>query len=171
MEKKKYAIIKWLLYSVLLFVFFILQTTPHLFSICGIRPVLLLPLIFAVGFFEEEFSSCIFAACGGLLIDYSAMRPLGFSALFLLIITLTISLLVKYLMKSTFWNFLFLSAVGTWLFLCIDFCFFYALWGYSGLGGQFANECLIALYSVAVSPLIYLLIHKIALYFQKIGQE
>ena len=78
MRKSTRTTIKWGLYVLLLFFLCGLQSAPGLFSIWGVKPVLVIPMAVAVAFFEREVATGIYGLLAGFLWDISAGKLFGF---------------------------------------------------------------------------------------------
>lgn len=157
MRKSTKKTVKWVSYIAVLLVLFVLQTTPGLFSIMGVRPILILPFAICFSMFETEKRSAIIGALAGGLLDISSAKLFGFSAAILMICCVACSLLVMYLAKLNIANAIFLCATTLGVYLLLDFTFYYAIWGFDNLGVILLQNMLpMAIYTLAITPLIYL---------------
>ncbi|MFZ2539986.1 MAG: rod shape-determining protein MreD, partial [Oscillospiraceae bacterium] len=103
-NQKLLPIIKWAIYSLLLLLLYTLQTTPHLFKLFGVKPVLILPLVVCISMYESVMSSAIFAMIAGLLWDISSDKLFGFNAIILLCCSVLISLVCIYYLRTKLIN-------------------------------------------------------------------
>lgn len=154
---------KWGSYSLILFLFYILQTMPGLFELWGVKPVLIMSLAVCISMFEDVLPSAVFGMAAGLLWDISSDKLFGFNGLIFLVISAAVSLLCIYYLRSKLLNSLmFIGAAA----LCqgfIDYAFYYVLWGYSGVSKILYLHILpTALYTAAVTPLVFLLVRFVA---------
>ena len=51
-KRAKIMVVKYVTYSLLMLVLYVLQSTPQLFSIAGIKPILVFPFAVAVSTFD-----------------------------------------------------------------------------------------------------------------------
>lgn len=162
MHKSMRGTIKWVTYLALLLVLFVLQTTPGLFQIMGVRPILLIPFVICLSMFESEKTAAIIGALAGCLWDSNTMRLFGFSAIILLICCVSCSLLIMYLIKANLVNAMLLCTATVAIYLSIDFLFYYVIWGYDGLTSILLRYLLpMAGYTLVIAPLIFFLVKKV----------
>lgn len=162
-EKIK-PIIKWILYSLLLIVFYALQTTPLFLQILGIRPILLVGFTVCIAMHEDIIPSAIFGMMAGLLWDISADFLFGFNGLILLVESAAIALLTIYFFRNKILNSLFFCAAVIAIQQLLYFIFYYMIWNMHGaLEILLKNILPTCIYTIAITPLFYLLvgfIHK-----------
>lgn len=84
---RKLGFFKYLTYSLLVILLYVLQATPNLMpELFGSKPLLLLPLALAISSVEKEVPSLVFGAvCGGLT-DLAAGGAIGYFAIILTLI-------------------------------------------------------------------------------------
>lgn len=158
-RERRQNVIKWLLYALCLVVFYTVMR-------CGIfgfaQPVLLIPLAISAAMLEGELSSSVFAVFCGFYIDISCGYLFGFSALWLLIICLTVSLLCRNLIRANIINFLWITLVADALELSMAYLFHTVIWDYNSYGIVFYKSILpTAISTFVLSPLVYLLVRAI----------
>lgn len=129
MKKKSRIFIKWAVYTIIVLLMYVLQTTPGLFSIFGVRPVLLVPLAVCIAVFEGSVAGAIVGGvlCGWLL-DMASARLSGFNALILLGCCFGVGLMVEYLMRGNLASVLLLCAAVVVLRSMADYFFYYVIW-------------------------------------------
>ena len=164
-HEQKMSVIKWLLYSLCLLVFYTVMR-------CGIfgawQPVLLIPLAVAAAMHESELPACIFAVFCGLYIDISYRFLFGFSAFWLLMVCLAVSLLEHNLIRINLLNFLWTCAAAVILEFFMEYLFNTVIWDYPNYGIVFTKSILPTMIStVIVSPLVYFLVRTINAKFGK----
>lgn len=158
-KERLLPILKWVVYSLLLVLFYALQTTPGLFQIFGVKPVWIVALAVSVAMFENVLPSAFFAMTAGLLWDISSGKLFGFNGMVLLICGMFISLLCIYYLHSKLVNSLLFAACAALLQGLLDYLFYYALWGYDGAWISLVQNILpTALYTVAATAPVFLLI-------------
>lgn len=164
--REKY--VRWTAYGLLLLVAFLFQSAPHSLEIAGIKPLLLLPLVVAIGLFTGPIGGGAAGAAAGFLWDIYADRLPGFHGLFLLCIGCVSGLLVVLLMRNNLLTAMLLCAGTLVLQVLYD-------WGltYCILVRDHPMQLLCdvylptALYTLLVSPLLYLLTLWITRFLQK----
>lgn len=165
-QEKLMPILKWVLYSVLLLLFYALQTTPGLFQIFGAKPVLILSLAVCVSMYEGVMSSAMFSMVAGLLWDISSDKLFGFNGLIFLCCGLMISLLCIYFLHTKLWNSLLFCGVTLLLQGLLDYAFYYAMWNLDHSYLILTRTILPnAAYTLAVTPLVFLLIRQVENHF------
>ena len=75
--------VKWLLYVLLIYIAYVLQTAPGLFQIFSVKPVLIVSVCVAVAALEGEYNGAFLALFGGMMWDMAAGRIAGFFELFI----------------------------------------------------------------------------------------
>ncbi|MDD2955715.1 MAG: rod shape-determining protein MreD [Oscillospiraceae bacterium] len=149
--------VKYSLMTLMLILLYALQTTPSLFALWGVRPVLLIPAAVAIAMTEGEFAGGVFGAFCGLLCDLGSQTLFGFNGLILLLCCTGVGLLTIYLMRPSWRSALLYTAAVALLRGLIDFFFSYGMWGYEGVSLILLRETLpVAAYTTAVAPLFYL---------------
>lgn len=158
-RERRQNVIKWLLYALCLVAFYTVMR-------CGIfgfsQPVLIIPLAVAVAMLEGELPSCVFAVFCGFYIDISCGYLFGFSALWLLIICLAVSLLCRNLIRANIINFLWITFAAATIELLMAYLFHTVIWDYRGYGIVFTESILpTGILTFILSPLVYLLVRTI----------
>lgn len=149
-------IFKYALYSVLLYLLYIIQTTPGLFSLWGIKPIWVVPFAVSIAIYEGEFAGGIYGAVAGLLCDLGGFTLFGFNGLVCCLCCIASGLLVIYLMRR--------NVAGCMLFVLftmmlrgsIGYFFAYGLWDFDNSWKIFVYQTLpTTLYTVAITPPVY----------------
>lgn len=150
------VIIKWLLYSICLIFFYSLMRSG---AFTTWQPFLIIPLAVSVSLNERELSSCIFSMFCGYLIDISCGFIFGFSAVWLMLVCVSASLLSRNLIRVNFMNFLWITIVTTLLEFSMDYLFNEIIWNKSDKDIILNVSIIPSIISTVIfSPLIYLLI-------------
>ncbi len=160
-KRRQLIIIKWSVFSLLLLLCAVLQTTPFLFQVGQVKPIYIVPLCVAVAMHEGEFSSAIFGAFCGLMWDYTAGRIAGLFALFMMLFCFFLSLIVQMYLRSTLLNYIWSCFAVSVMILSIDFMFFYWMPGFINPFSRYINFVLLtALVSLIVAaPIFYAVRH------------
>lgn len=162
-------IIKWAIYYLLLLIGYTLQTIPGLFSVMGIRPIIVLPLVICVAMFEEVMPSVIYAVIGGLLWDISSDKLFGFNAIILLACAMLVSLICIYYLRTKLVNSIIFVTITVLLQSFLNYTFYYALWGEANKAGVLIGIILpMALYTVIISPIVYWIVKSVAVRFHAV---
>ena len=155
-------VFKWVVYIVLLFAFFVVQTSVPVLAVFDIRPVLGVAFVAVVSMQERETYAMAFGILAGFMWDFSAGKVPGFNAIILMLCCIAISLVTMYFMGNNPVNsmlFCLLTMVVQGLF---DWLFYYVIWGYADAYLVLLRYILpTALYTTAVTPLLFLLVRWI----------
>ena len=137
---------------------YVLQTTPRLFSILGIRPNLVIPAAVCIAVLEGAFVGGVYGALAGILCDLAGGALFGFSAIILMPACVAAGRLVTYLLRPGMINYVLLLAGVLLTRGLLDFLLNYVMWGYDDVWMVFIYGILPGIiYAVAVSPLVYYL--------------
>lgn len=153
------------LFSTLVFLLFIvvchlLQNTPHMFpEIMGARCFLLLPLTVCIAMFLHNLPATLLALFAGALWDSSAAVLDGYNAIFFLLSSTGIALLMNYLMRNNLWSAAILGALTILLYGTLHWLFFIILRGVPGGAILYVTYYLpSALYTFLFTPVFYFLL-------------
>ena len=150
-------LLKFAIYSTIVFSLFIIQSTPGVLDFCGIKPNLVLPACICIAIFEGEFVGGLFGFFAGIFCDTAAETIFGFNAFFYLLFCSAVGLLMIYFLRRGTMNAMLLCFGGIFLTAFSDFFFGYVLYQYSGLTGFF--------YTVIVPPVLYSSIFSLPFYY------
>jgi len=153
--------VKYAVYALVLLILYVLQTTPGLFAIRGITPILVVPAAIAIAMHEGELAGGFYGALAGLFCDMSGRVLFGFNGLFISFFCVVAGLLVIHLMHSNLRNCI-LFVAGTMLATSsLEFFFGYGIWGHENAWRIYVFLTLpTVLYTVIVSPLLFLIVRK-----------
>ena len=161
MKVQNIKIIKWAFYAFLLLGFCLVQFTPDVMDLLGIKPVLIVPLVVIVAAFREELGSVIFAAVAGLIWDTYTSTPFGFNAFILAVFAAVVSLLVLYLVRNNLLNVLTMVLGAMILYELLRWLFFVVIFDSANAVQSLLGHTLpTVVYTMAVSPFLYLLVAK-----------
>ncbi len=156
--KEKFTILRYITYSIVIFILYILQGVPNLIpEIYGSKPVLLIAFALIVASYEKEIPSTTFGFACGLLCDLGISNTIGYFTIVLTIICYFQSLLLKTVVVKNFINTMLLSFVSVVLIIGLYFVFFYILQGFDHALYYFTSHYL--------SRIIYTFLCCILLYF------
>lgn len=151
-EKKKLTI-KWIIYCVAVIFFYIIMRSGA-FDIW--QPIFIIPLCIAVAMQTTELPSCVFALFCGYMIDISYGFIFGFSAVWLMLVCVSSTILIRNLIKVNLFNFLVITLVALILEFSMQYLFYVVIWNVPG--GEFILTNSIvptAISTFIVSPLMY----------------
>lgn len=169
LNQRKKNSVKWLLYIFSLFLAFILQTTVGFFQVFGVKPIFILPVMVYISMFEGELAGAVIGIVGGLFWDTAADKLLGFNAIIMMVICVSVALLVMYLVRVNVWNALLFVFAGALLQGLIDFFFYYLIWDYDYSYLILLKKILpTVLYTTLISPLFFFIIRKISYTFSEV---
>ena len=164
--REKY--VRWTAYGLLLLVAFLLQSAPHALEIGRTKPLLLVPLVVAIGLFTGPVGGGAAGAVAGFLWDLYADRLPGFHGLLLLCIGCVSGLLVVLLMRNNLLTATLLCAGALFLQILYDWGLSYCLYGgdrpFAALWGTYLPT---AGYTLLVSPLLYIAAFGVTRFFRK----
>lgn len=165
-KEKVIPILKWCLYYLILLIVYSWQTTPNLFEIFNIKPILILPLIVAISMNERVVESAGIGMIAGFLWDISSDKLFGFNAIILFTIATTISLICIYYLQNKCINFLFFCIIALFIQGGLDYFFYYKIWDYANPELVFNNIIFpTIIYTIIISPIFFILIRKISVWF------
>ena len=165
-EQKKWLTIKYSLYTVLIILLYVLQSTPGFLLIFDVKPNLAVPAAICIAMREGEFVGGLYGAFAGALCDLGGPYIFGLNAIIFLIAGTAAGLLVIYMLRPGVINFVFLTAGALFTRSLLDYLFHYAMWEYENVWMVLVYHLLPGvLYSAAVSPLCYFAANSIYKYF------
>ena len=167
--KDNRAIIYILKHSFFVGVFFILyliQYSPNLLFVMGIKPNLLICMCIAISMHNDEFIGGIYGTIAGIFLDIHSSTLFGFNSILLLILCVGIGLVVIYYMKNSLKNF-FLFVTGVSAVRAITIYFFdYIIWDYEYSWIILVRSFIPSIiYTVIVCPVAYFAVKRINTYF------
>ena len=156
--------LRWVAYGLILLFVSLLQAAPRLFpAFFGAHPVPLVPFVVCIAMFEGPMVGAAFGVGGGLLWALYADRLFGFDALLLWAIGCMCGLLVQVFLRNNWLTSLLLNGAVLLLYVLVDWLLRYVLFRnaeavYALLHILLPN----ALYTFILSPLVYVLIYRVA---------
>ncbi len=165
---------KYMIYALMLLVLYVLQTTPGLLSIFGIRPVLIIPFVICIAMLESELVGAIFGCMAGLIWDASLGQLFGFNGLLVLVICFLIKILTTYIVRIRKISVLIIGFLSMLLILSLDFVVYYGMWGqrFAGSSSIYINLFLPTIvYSALLTPLIFIIVDRIYSEYEKLREQ
>lgn len=159
---KQLNALRFISYAALLLLAYVLQTTPHLFSIFGVKPMLLIPAAICVAMHEGELAGGIYGAAAGVLCDTAGQSFFGYYSILLLAACAAAGLLVIYMMNLTLKGAVLVVAAVTFSLCSLEYALLFGMWGYDGAPFVYAYKTLpMMIYTVAVTPAFYFTVKRI----------
>ncbi len=124
-RKRKFAIIRWIIFSLIIWFVFIFTTTGTF-----IKPNILIPLALCISMREDALVSAILGIICGLLSDIAFGKIIGYNAIFLLIGCVCTSLLFTHLLRETLINIAVVNILYSAAHFFLDYFFYYIIWEY-----------------------------------------
>lgn len=172
MRKKTVSVIKWIVYLVLLYLFFVAQTTFSFLAIFDVRPVLVVAFIVALSMQEREGYAMAFGLIAGFMWDFSSGKASGFNAASLMVCCIVISLATMYMVGNNFLNSIMFCGLTMIFQGLLDFTFFYLIWGYTDSHLILLRHILpTALYTTVVTPLFFFLMRRLHNKFESLMEQ
>lgn len=167
-RRSKIQLIKYILYSFLMIVLYVLQTDPNFTLSSGTGPVLVLPFAVAVAMFDGQLAGGLFGLFAGILCDTSSNVLFGFGSILYLVICTAVGLLVLYFMQPSLTNSLIFTGSGFAVRLLLEYFFYYAMWGYENSSQILLRHMLPNLLcTLLVTPLIFLAVRRMHRFFEE----
>lgn len=161
-NRRRVLAMKYSAFALLFLLLYILQSTPHLLEIGGIKPMLLIPAAVALSMYEGEFTGGLFGVLAGMFCDLGAFSFYGLYSVLLLACCVCSGLLVIYLMRRTHFVALMLSSASVLLCMLLRFYFDYGIWGYEGLRRLFLIQTVPSIvYTILTTPLFFWLFGRL----------
>lgn len=147
---------------------YILQETPVLLAIMGVRPVLVISVITVIAMFEGEFAGGLYGLLGGLLCDVAAAHIFGVASLFFLVLGCGCGLLVIYLIQPNTKTAFLLGLGFALVYGLVSHYLIYGMWGYEGAASLiFTNTIPSAVYTAAAAAILLKPMKKFHEYFEE----
>ncbi|MCL2108471.1 MAG: hypothetical protein FWH20_03885 [Oscillospiraceae bacterium] len=164
-QLRKQSLLRWLFYCLVLLLFYMLMSGGFFRSA---QPIFIIPLAIAVAMHEREFSSAIFGAACGLMLDLACWNLFGMSSVWLMPCALGTSLLVTNLMRPNVINHFWMSAVACLLMAFMDYFFRYAIWDNPDAKVILTGYIIPSyLWAFLLSPPVYFLVKTISVKFRE----
>lgn len=159
---------KYTVYVLIMAALYVLQSTPGLLAVSGIKPNLVIPAAVAIAVCEGEFIGGVFGTLAGILCDYGAPSLFGFNAMILLVCCVAVGLLTIYLLRPTVVNFMILLAASLLIRGLLDYLLNFYMWGYENVQLLLTGQVLPGiLYSLLPAPLAYLVFSRLYEHFEQ----
>ena len=161
-NEQKHKVATTVVFLALILLCHLLQDTPHLVpSFFGARCFLLLPLAVCISMFLHNLPATMLCLFAGALWDVSAAHIDGFNAIFFLLSSTGVCLLMNYLMRNNLRTASILGALVILLYVTLHWLCFVVLRGVDGGAATYLTYYLpSALYSYVFTPIFYLILRR-----------
>lgn len=161
--------ISWLLYGGLALLLMLVQTAPRFFPVIGYaRPTPLILFAVCVAFFEGPQMGAVIGTIAGLLWDLYSFHLFGLNAVFLLIISVAVGLLVQWLLRANFLSGMLLCVGGVMVHMLLEWLLCYVLFLDPESGAVLVRVYLPnALYTIALAPIMYAVVLLVARFLRR----
>ena len=122
-KKRKFAVIRWTIFSLLIWVVFIFTTTGYF-----LKPNLLIPMAICISMSEDSLVSAFVGFVCGILSDIAFGKLIGSTTLILVVSCVCISLLFTHLLRQNLINISVLTLVYSAVHFSVDYFFSYMIW-------------------------------------------
>lgn len=166
-RKQQYQ--SWILYGLFVLLIALFQMSPRGFPVIAYaRPTPLVLLTVCVAMLEGPALGSVIGAAAGLLWDLYSMRIFGYYGLLLMVIGLTVSLLVQWLLRSNFLSAMLLSISSVIVYTLLDWLICYVLFLHDEMIAVLIHVYLPnALYTIMLSPLMYWVVLLLARFLRR----
>lgn len=153
-RKRKFAVIRWIVFSVIIWFAFIFMTTGSF-----MKPNLLMALALCISMSEDSISAALTGFVCGFLSDLATGNLTGSGSLLLILGCVGTSLLFTRLLRQNLLSFTIISAVYAAMHFLLEYFFHYVIWEFDGsyilLTQHILPEYLVTMVSmIAVYPVI-----------------
>ena len=130
--------LRWIVYSVIIFVCFVLMTSGT-----WLKPVLLVPVAVYISKNSGVYSSAVTGAVCGFLTDIACGKLFGYNAVVLTVFCVLTSVFFELYLRDKFFNYFIISAFVSFVQCVLDYKFYYDVWNYENVEIIFSNVTLV----------------------------
>ena len=143
--------VRWILYYLLIFLFFTIMTSGTY-----TKPMLLVPAAICVAIGNDVMAAAVTGAVCGFLTDMACGRLFGYNAVLLTVFCVAASLIFELYLRNKFVNYLWITAIASFLQCWLDYKFYYEIWDYENVGRIFTHISLkVWVLTVVASVVVY----------------
>ena len=143
--------VRWILYYVLIMLFFTIMTSGTY-----TKPVLLVPAALCIAIGNDVMAAAVTGAVCGFLTDMACGRLFGYNAVLLTVFCVAASLIFELYLRNKFVNYLWITAIASFLQCWLDYKFYYEIWDYENVGRIFTHVSLkVWVLTVVASVVVY----------------
>ena len=172
-RETKLRIQKYLIYTFLMLIMYVFQTTPNFLSFFSAKPLLVLPLAISIAMLEGELAGGLFGLFAGILCDTSAITIFGINSLIYMSACVLIGLLVIYYMQPSKLNSLIFTGIVLSFRELFEYFFYYVMWDYENISLVLLHNMLPMIVVTLIFTIpIFCLVRKIhTIYRQKLSNR
>lgn len=168
MVTTKYKVAKFIAYGVVAVLLCVLQNTPGLFVLWGIKPMPVVAFAICVAIFERETAGGLFAIFAGMCCDLFSVYAFGYYALLLFFCCVGVGLLTQGFMRPVAANAMLFTFLSMLLIQWIGFFFTILIWVSEGAAVYFFSVLFpLCIYTAVSAVPIYYLARVVHLYFEE----
>ena len=159
----------WIVYGFCALLIMLMQMAPRFFPVIfDARPTPLLLFVICVAMFEGPRIGAVIGVLVGLLWDLYGFRLFGLNAMILLLLSVTVGLLVQWLLRTNFLSGMLLCAGGVLIHVLLEWSLCYALFLHKETFVVLLRVYLPnALYTVLLAPFMYWLVLFLARFLRR----
>lgn len=154
------TVFRWILYYLLIMLSFIIMTSGT-----WLKPVLLVPVALCIAVNNDLLGSAFTGAFCGLLTDIACGRLFGYNAVLLTVFCVAVSLSFELCLRYKFINFMWVSALVSFIQCWLDYKFYYQIWNYSDVERIFTHVTMHVWILTVISAVFIYLIVKVINHF------
>lgn len=146
---------------------YVLQTTPYLFALFGVKPLLLIPASVCIALHEGELAGGLYGALAGILCDTAGRVFFGYYSILLLAACAGAGLLIIYMMNLSLPNAVLICFVCAFCLCSLEYVLMYGMWNYEKAELIYLRQTLpTVLYTTVVTPVLYFVVRRVHFYFK-----
>lgn len=155
-------VLKHVVYTLVILLLYVIQTTPGLFELRGISPIWVIPAAVAISMFEGEFVGGIYGVLAGLCCDTGGFSYFGYNAIIIGFFCVVAGLVTIYLFRNNLLGCMIFVLVTLLVRGSLEFLFAYGMWGYDNVWKIYMFTVLpTAVATLIVAPFIFVIIRKL----------
>ena len=118
--------------------------------------MLLVPAAICVAIGNDVMAAAVTGAVCGFLTDMACGRLFGYNAVLLTVFCVAASLIFELYLRNKFVNYLWITAIASFLQCWLDYKFYYEIWDYENVGRIFTHVSLkVWVLTVVASVVVY----------------
>ena len=152
--------VRWILYYLLILLFFTIMTSGTY-----TKPMLLVPAAICVAIGNDVMAAAVTGAVCGFLTDMACGRLFGYNAVLLTVFCVAASLIFELYLRNKFVNYLWITAVASFLQCWLDYKFYYEIWDYENVSRIFTRVSLKVWGLTVIASVVVYALYKLINHF------
>lgn len=152
--------VRWILYYLLILLFFTIMTSGTY-----TKPMLLVPAAICVAIGNGVMAAAVTGAVCGFLTDMACGRLFGYNAVLLTVFCVAASLIFELYLRNKFVNYLWITAVASFLQCWLDYKFYYEIWDYENVSRIFTRVSLKVWGLTVIASVVVYALYKLINHF------